>query len=209
MTNTTGSLKHLHPTAPFFLGIARLLISLSPPLQRCRGMGNGGCGQSVTGCFCHSFLLREGTFHSPPLLQHGILHEFLQLSPFHGLQHFANCSTVGLFCALQFSQHWTAPAWASLGVTAFLRHGHLLQRGVFQGLHLGICTITTLQELQGQGIPCSSTPSSFFFTHLGVCKVVSLTCPSCPRSTTKELAQQAFPLLNMITAEVLIGSSRG
>jgi len=35
-------------------------------------MGNGGCGQFITRCLCHSFLLRGRTPHTLPLLQRGV-----------------------------------------------------------------------------------------------------------------------------------------
>ncbi|KAM9591464.1 uncharacterized protein ACIBXB_006257 [Morphnus guianensis] len=68
---------------------------------------------------------------------------------------------------------------------------HLLRRGVLHGLQVDICSTVDLHGLQGDSLPhhglhhglqgnlCSgawSTSSPSFFTDLGVCRVVSLTC---------------------------------
>lgn len=49
------------------LGLNFIPSSLPAPLQRCKRVGNGDCGQFIT-YFCCSFLFREST----PLLQHGV-----------------------------------------------------------------------------------------------------------------------------------------
>ena len=68
---------------------------------------------------------------------------------------------------------------------------HLLRRGVLHGLQVDICSTMDLPGLQGDNLPhhglhhglqgnlCSgawSTSSPSFFTDLGVCRAVSLTC---------------------------------
>jgi len=57
---------------PSLLGLNFTSIFLPLPPERHRGTGNGGCGQFITRCLGHSFLLRRRTPHTLPLLQREI-----------------------------------------------------------------------------------------------------------------------------------------
>lgn len=82
------------------LGLNIIPSSLPAPLQRCKRVGNGDCGQFIT-YFCCSFLFREST----PLLQHGVspIGDKLQLltshssmgSPWDHTSRQQTCSSVG------------------------------------------------------------------------------------------------------------------
>jgi len=125
----------------------------------------GGCGQFITCCLCCSFLSffpcsnvgslpRETALHE--LLQcwffprAAVLQELLQRGSPTGSQVLQQtCSGVG-----SFSHGATGPArsllqcglptgsWPPLGI-------HLLQRGVFPGLWVGICSPVELHGLEG------------------------------------------------------------
>jgi len=84
-----------------------------------------------------------------------------------------------------------APGRAFHGVTDSFRPIHLLWSVVLHGLQVDICSTMDLHGLQGYNLPhhglhhglqgnlCFGTwitSSSSFFTDLGVCRVVSLTC---------------------------------
>ena len=76
-------LKHLHPTPPFFPGSTWLPTLLPSPPEQCRGMGNGGCGQSVMLRLCLSFLLTLFPCSSVGSLPWDtVLHELLQCGSF-------------------------------------------------------------------------------------------------------------------------------
>jgi len=113
---------------------------LPPPLLQCRGMGNGGCSQSITLCLCHSFLLTlipSSSVGSLP--QDTVLHELLQ----HG--------SVSLAEVLQ---ERTAPPWV-LQRLQFLSE-KLLPRGL-----LPIPDRLSMGSSFFQGTPlCSSVGSS-------------------------------------------------
>lgn len=117
-----------------------------------------------------------------------------------------NCSTVHFFCGVQSFQQWTAPAWTSLEVMGFFRHSHVLQCGVPDRLQLGFCSAVKLHGLQRlsqlshqrlKGNLCSDVPPYLLPR-----------CTWCPHSCSfhipflsksKKVAQQDFPLLNMLS----------
>lgn len=85
-----------------------------------------------------------------------------------------------------------APAWA-----LYERHFtsgpiHLLQYGVFRRLQGNLCTGA-----------CRTSPS-FFFTDLGVCRVVPLTC-SCSFLGFQLLCQPSFPILSALSQRCYCG----
>jgi len=97
--------------------------------------GNGGCGQFVTHCLCHSFLLRGRTPHTltcssmGSLSQKTVVHELLQHGSFLWaavLHKLLKCGSLPRGAVLQ---EQTAPAWAPTGSQVLprnlLRHGLL------------------------------------------------------------------------------------
>ncbi|KAM9591171.1 uncharacterized protein ACIBXB_006070 [Morphnus guianensis] len=98
-----------------------------------------------------------------------------------------------------------APAWASHGVTASFGRIHLLWHGVLHGLQGDSLPHHGLHHgLQGNlcsGAWSTSFPS--FFTDLGVCRVVSLTCSRSALQLPFPCALQLFPLLKYVIPEAL------
>ncbi|KAM9590835.1 uncharacterized protein ACIBXB_005885 [Morphnus guianensis] len=101
---------------------------------------------------------------------------------------------------------------------SLLRETHLLRRGVLHGLQVDICSTMDLHGLQGDSLPhhglhhrlqgnlCSgawSTSSPSFFTDLGVCRVVSLTCSHSSLWLQFLCHSNFFPPLEYVITEVL------
>jgi len=61
--------KHLPPYPSLLPRLSFTPVSLPPPPEWRRGMGNGGYGQFITRCLCRSFFLWGRTPHTLPLLQ--------------------------------------------------------------------------------------------------------------------------------------------
>jgi len=113
-----------------------------------------GAALSSSHAVCSSFLLTLCPCPSVGSLpQETVLHSCSSVSPFHGLQFSMSCSGMG------FSFHRaTAPA-RSLLQRGLLTGSQpplgipLLQRKVFHGLQVGICSTVNLHGLQGQPAP--------------------------------------------------------
>ena len=137
--------------------------------------------------------------------------DFSNVSPSHRLQFFRNCSSVAPF----------------YGVQSF--RNRLLQCGILHRLQVDICATIDLHGLQEDSLPhhgllhglqgnlCSSAwrTSSFFFTDLAVCRVVSITYSHLfllLQNTQiffvllKYLITEALPLLLMGSALASVGS---
>jgi len=113
-------------------------ISLPPPPERCRGTGNGGYGQFVTRCLCHSLSLRGKTPYTLPLLQREgssqgrqFSTNFSNVSPSHGLQlftNFTNFSNLGPSHGVQSFRNRLLQSGTSTGSPAL--PADLLRRGL-------------------------------------------------------------------------------
>ncbi|PKU27356.1 hypothetical protein llap_22340 [Limosa lapponica baueri] len=113
----------------------------------------------------------------------------------------------------------SAPVQASHGITVSSRRIHLLRCGVLHGLQMDICSTVNLHGLQGDSLPhydlhhrlqgnlCfdvwSTSSPCFFFTNLGVCRVVSLTYSHSSLPAAVAVAQKLFPLLKYVITEML------
>ena len=119
MRNKTKSYKHLPPTPPFFPGWTALPISLPPPPEEHRGMGNGGYSQLITCCLCRSFLLTlcpcSGVVFPP---WETVLHELLQRESFPRAAALHKLPQRGFLPRGAVLQEQVAPAWVPHRVTS-------------------------------------------------------------------------------------------
>jgi len=162
------------------------------------GMGNGGYGRFITRLCC-SFLLRGRTPHTLPLLQHeGPSHgrqfstNFSNLSPSHRLQLFTNCPSMGPSHEVQSFRNRLLQRGSPTGSQALpanLRQHGLLSPWVCRWRYAtpwtsmdcrGTTCLTMVVFISIKGRLSALTfqapaPASFFFTDLGVCRVVSFT----------------------------------
>ena len=154
------NLKNTLPLpAPLLLpGLNFTPMSLPPPPEWRRGLGDGGCNQFIVRCLCCFFLLRGRTPHTLPLLQHeGSSHgklssiNFSNISPSHKLQFFRNCPSVGPFHTVQSFRNRLLQRGSPMGSQVL--PANLLQRGVFHGLQMDICSTMNLYGLQGDSLP--------------------------------------------------------
>ena len=112
-----------------------------------------------------------------------------------------------------------APVQAPHGVTAFLECVRLLWLGALHRLQVCISSTMDLHGLQGDSLPhyglhhelrgnlCSgtwSTSSPFFFTDIGVCRVVALTYSYSFLLAAVGASGFFFPLLRYVNTEVLL-----
>jgi len=98
-------------------------------------MGNGGYGQFITRCLCHSYLLRGRTPHTLPLIQReGSSHRrqfstnVSNVSPSHGLQLFTNCPSMGPSHGVQSFRNRLLQRGSPMGSQAL--PANLLQHGL-------------------------------------------------------------------------------
>ena len=144
--------------------------SASSP-ARFRGMGNEGCGQSLTFHLCCSLLLKffccssmgslpwETVLHA--LLQHGCFPQAVVLQERtalvwvpHGGQFLPeNLLQCGLPSTGCRSCQEPPPVWAPHGLQLPSGHIHLLKHGVLHGLQVDIFSTVVLHGLQGDSLP--------------------------------------------------------
>ena len=137
-------------------------------------MGNRGCGQFITCCVCHSFLLRGRTAHTLPQLQCEV--------PLMGDS--SPQTSPGWVLPMGSSSSWTAPVYvpstgcspsgigcssvgppqgdkccqqicSSVGSSLFMdpQGTHLFWCGLLHGLQVDICSTVDLHGLQGHSLP--------------------------------------------------------
>jgi len=133
MRNENKSTNIFPFTPAFFSGSTSLTTSLPLPLEQCRGIGDGGCGQCVIRILCCSFLLTlfpcssrgshplETVLHS--LLQSGsfpwaaVFHELLQHRPFpHGAVLQEQVTPAWIPHSITSPASKPAPVWAPLSL---------------------------------------------------------------------------------------------